>query len=134
MLNRFVVDSENTVREMVELVVTNWLGAQRFGANDHYRKRVGNSRGAVSRKCERNGGVLDHCQHVRRINSIGINRMAADTWGTIYPKLLPPLQIAGKDDGPIQHQHTLRTCSRLLIEPRGSCESSSSSTHPAASR
>jgi len=49
---------------------------------------------------------LDHCQHVRRINSIGINRIAADTWGTIYPKLLPPLQIAGKDDGPIQHQHT----------------------------
>jgi hypothetical protein len=107
MLNRFVVDSENTVREMVELVVTNWLGAQRFGANDHYRKRVGNSRGVVSRKCERNGGVLDHCQHVRRINSIGINRMAADTWGTIHPKLLPALQIAGKDDGPIQHQHTV---------------------------
>jgi hypothetical protein len=26
--------------------------------------------------------------------------------GTIYPKLLPPLRIAGKDDGPIQHQHT----------------------------
>jgi hypothetical protein len=35
MLNRFVVDSESTVREMVELAVTNWLGAQRFGANDH---------------------------------------------------------------------------------------------------
>jgi hypothetical protein len=51
--------------------------------------------------------MLDHCQHVRRINSIGINRIAADTWGTIYPKLLPPLQIAGKDDGPIQHQHTV---------------------------
>ena len=40
MLNRFVVDSENTVREMVELVVTNWLGAQRFGTNDHYRKEL----------------------------------------------------------------------------------------------
>ena len=26
---QFVVDSENTVREMVELAVTNWLGAQR---------------------------------------------------------------------------------------------------------
>lgn len=52
--------------------------------------------------------MLDHCQHWRRINSVGINRIAADTWGTIYPKLLPPLQIAGKDDGPIQHQHTFR--------------------------
>jgi hypothetical protein len=51
--------------------------------------------------------VLGHCQHVRRIDSIGINRIAADTWGTIYPKLLPPLQIAGKDDGPIQQQHTV---------------------------
>ena len=40
MLNRFVVDSENTVREMVELAVTNWLGAQRFGTNDHYRKEL----------------------------------------------------------------------------------------------
>jgi hypothetical protein len=39
-LNRFVVDSENTVREMVELAVTNWLGAQRFGTNDHYRKEL----------------------------------------------------------------------------------------------
>ena len=53
------------------------------------------------RICERNGGVLGHCQHVRRINSIGINRIAGDTWGTIYPKLMPQLQIAGKDDGPI---------------------------------
>ena len=50
---------------------------------------------------------MDHCQHVRRINSIDINRIAADTWGAIYPKLLPPLQIAGKDDGSIQHQHTV---------------------------
>ena len=50
---------------------------------------------------------MDHCQHVRRINSIGIDRIAADTWGTIYPKLLPPLQIAGKDDGSIQHQLTV---------------------------
>ena len=74
---------------------------------------------------------MDHCQHVRRINSIGINRIAADTWGTIYPKLLPPLQIAGKDDGPIQHQHTVAD---LLKEPRGGCDSSSSSTHPAVSR
>jgi hypothetical protein len=40
MLNGFVVDSENTVREMVELAVTNWLGAQRFGTNDHYRKEL----------------------------------------------------------------------------------------------
>jgi hypothetical protein len=40
MLNRFVVDSENTVREMVELAVTNWLGAQRFGTNDHHRKEL----------------------------------------------------------------------------------------------
>jgi hypothetical protein len=40
MLNMLVVDSENTVREMVELAVTNWLGAQRFGANDHYRKEL----------------------------------------------------------------------------------------------
>ena len=40
MLNRFVVNSENTVREMVELAVTNWLGAQRFGTNDHYRKEL----------------------------------------------------------------------------------------------
>jgi hypothetical protein len=31
---------KNTVREMVELVVTNWLGAQRFGTNDHYRKEL----------------------------------------------------------------------------------------------
>ena len=51
--------------------------------------------------------MLDHCQHVRRIKSIGINRIAADTWGTIDPKLLPPQQIAGKDDGPIQHQNTV---------------------------
>ena len=40
MLNRFLVDSENTVREMVELAVTNWLGSQRFGTNDHYRKEL----------------------------------------------------------------------------------------------
>ena len=65
MHNRFVVDSESTVREMAELAVTNWLGAQRFGANDHDRK-VGNSRGAVSRRCERNAEVLDHRQRVRR--------------------------------------------------------------------
>ena len=25
---------------------------------------------------------MGHCQHVRRINSIGINRIAGDTWGT----------------------------------------------------
>jgi hypothetical protein len=25
---------------MVELAVTNWLGAQRFGTNDHYRKEL----------------------------------------------------------------------------------------------
>ena len=40
MLNRFVVDSGSTVREMVELAVTNWLGAQRFRVNDHYRKEL----------------------------------------------------------------------------------------------
>jgi hypothetical protein len=40
MHNRFVVDSESTVREMVELAVTNWLSAQHFGANDHYRKEL----------------------------------------------------------------------------------------------
>ena len=75
---------------------------------------------------------MDHCQHVRRINSIGINRIAADTWGTIYPKLLPPLQIAGKTMVRYSISILLRTCSRLLIELRGGCESSSSSTHPAA--
>jgi hypothetical protein len=32
------LSQKNTVREMVELAVINWLGAQRFGANDHYRK------------------------------------------------------------------------------------------------
>jgi hypothetical protein len=67
MHNTFVVDSESTVREMVELAVTNWLGAQRFGANDHDRK-VGNSRGAVSRKCERNAEVLDHASVCAGIN------------------------------------------------------------------
>ena len=40
MLNMVVVESKNTVREMVELAVINWLGAQRFGANDHYRKEL----------------------------------------------------------------------------------------------
>jgi hypothetical protein len=40
MLNRFVVDSENTAQEMVELVVTNWLGAQRFGTNDRHGKEL----------------------------------------------------------------------------------------------
>ena len=40
MLNRFVVDSENTVREMVELAVTSWLGSQRFGTNDRYREEL----------------------------------------------------------------------------------------------
>ena len=49
---------------------------------------------------------MDHCQHLRRTNSIGINQIAADTWRTIYPNLLA-LQVAGKDDGLIQHQHTV---------------------------
>jgi hypothetical protein len=40
MLNMFVVESKNTAREMVELAVINWLGAQRFGANDHYNKEL----------------------------------------------------------------------------------------------
>jgi hypothetical protein len=40
MLNRFVADSESTVREMVALAVTNWLGAQRFGVNNHYCKEL----------------------------------------------------------------------------------------------
>ena len=50
---------------------------------------------------------MGHCQHMRRIESIGINQIAADTWETIFPKLLRPLQIAGKDDGSIQQQHTV---------------------------
>ena len=36
--------------------------------------------------------------------------------------------------GPQAISILLRTCSRLLIEPRGGCDISSSSTHPAASR
>jgi hypothetical protein len=84
MLNRFVVDSQNTVREMVELAVTNWLGAQRFGTNDHYRKELA----ILAERFLESAKEMEecnHCQHMRRINSIGINRIAADTWGTIYP-------------------------------------------------
>jgi hypothetical protein len=40
MLNLFVVESKNTSREMVELAVINLLGAQRIGANVHYRKEL----------------------------------------------------------------------------------------------
>ena len=40
MLNRFVVNQKIRGREMVELAVTNWLGSQRFGTNDHYRKEL----------------------------------------------------------------------------------------------
>ena len=69
---------------------------------------------------------MDHCQHVRRSNSIGINQIAADTWRTIYPKLLPPLQIAGKEDGSIQHQLTVADLLKVLMERRGGCDSSSS--------
>jgi hypothetical protein len=77
---------------------------------------------------------LDHCQHMRRIDSIGINRIAADTWGAIYPKLLPRCRSRGKTMVRFSISILLRTCSRLLAEPRGGCDSSSSSTHPAASR
>ena len=40
MLNKFLVDSENTVREMVELAVTNWMGTQLFDVSDHYRREL----------------------------------------------------------------------------------------------
>jgi hypothetical protein len=40
MLNKFLVDSENSVREMVELVAMNWLRTRLLGHNDHYRREL----------------------------------------------------------------------------------------------
>ena len=40
MLNKFLVDSENTVREMVELAAMNWLGTRLLDHNDHYRREL----------------------------------------------------------------------------------------------
>ena len=40
MLNKFLVDSENTVREMVELAAMNWLGTRFLDHNDHYRREL----------------------------------------------------------------------------------------------
>ena len=40
MLNKFLVDSENTVREMVKLAAMNWLGTRFLDHNDHYRREL----------------------------------------------------------------------------------------------
>jgi hypothetical protein len=97
MLNRFVVDSENTVREMVELAVTNWLGSQRFGTNIAIAKSGQFSRSGFSAK------EMEECWTIAS--------MCAALIANSNRSRPTPGERSIPSDGPIQHQHTVATCS-----------------------